>query len=501
MLVRGSNGSYEFIDFRETAPAAAFQDMYNNNTNASIFGGLARYGQNAKCSIDIVTDSSRRSGIPGEVRGLSHLHQNYGVLPWKTVMQPAIDTARNGWNVNVDLVKYMKAATARQQDFLSQNPTWALDFAPNGTRVGLGDIMTRRRYADTLDAIAHRGPEAFYTGPIAETMINTLQRENGIMTLEDLRNYTVAIRKPSQIEYRGYRITSCSAPSSGEVALAALKTVEGYSDFFSQTNIKLSTHRLDEAIRFAYGQRAQLGDPLFVPGLDRFQQQMLSAETAAEVRGKISDYDTLNVSAYAPSGFESLDTPGTSHIVAADQSGMAVSFTTTVNLLFGSQLMVPETGIIMNNEMNDFSIPGSSNAFGYVPSPSNYIRPGKRPLSSISPTIAEFANGTLYFVIGAAGGSRIITSTIQNLVNVLDRNLTVSQALAQPRFHDQLIPNQISFEYAYDNETVAFMQTRGHNVTRIAPGQSSAQGLRRLPNGTFEAAGEPRLQNSGGFAT
>jgi gamma-glutamyltranspeptidase / glutathione hydrolase len=415
-------------------------------------------------------------------------------------MQPAIDTARNGWNVTIDLVNYMRSATAGQEDFLSQNPTWALDFAPNGTRVGLGDVITRRRYGDTLETIANRGPEAFYTGLIAETMINALQSANGTMTLEDLRNYSVAIRQPAQIEYRGYKVTSGSAPSSGVVAMATLKTVDGYSDFFYPENINLSTHRLDEAIRFAYGQRAELGDPLFVEGLDRFQQQMLSTEAAAEIRGKISDSNTLNVSAYDPSGLESLETPGTSHIVAADSSGMAISLTTTVNLLFGSKLMVPETGIIMNNEMNDFSIPGSSNAFGYVPSPSNYIRPGKRPLSSISPTIAEFPDGTLYYVIGAAGGSRIITSTIQNLIYVLDQNLTVPQALAQPRLHDQLQPNQVSFEYAYNNDTVAFMSARGHNVTWVAPGQSGAQGLRRLPNGTFEAAGEPRQRNSGGFA-
>lgn len=179
---------------------------------------------------------------------------------------------------------------------------------------------------------------------------------------------------------------------------------------------------------------------------------------------------------------------------------MAISLTTTINLLFGSRLMVPETGIIMNNEMNDFSIPGISNAFGYVPSPSNFIRPGKRPLSSISPTIVEFPNGTLYFVVGAAGGSRIITATIQNLWHVLDQNLTAPQALAKPRLHDQLVPNVVNFEYAYDNGTVEFMRERGHNVSFIAPGQSTAQALRRLGNGTFEAAGEPRQKNSGGFA-
>jgi gamma-glutamyltranspeptidase / glutathione hydrolase len=416
-------------------------------------------------------------------------------------MQPAIDTARNGWSVTSDLVYYMGLATpGPEEDFLSENPTWALDFAPNGTRLGLGDMITRKRYAETLETIAKRGPDAFYTGPIAETMINALQASNGTMTLDDLQNYTVTIRKPAQLDYRGYKLTSCSAPSSGVAALATLNTVEGYADFFTPANINLSTHRLDEAIRFAYGQRAELGDPLFVPELDRFQEGMLSANTGAEIRSEISDFNTLNISAYDPSGLESLDTPGTSHIVAADQSGLAVSLTTTVNLFFGSQLMVPETGIVMNNQMNDFSIPRSSNAFGYVPSPANYIRPGKRPLSSISPTIAEFPDGTLYYVIGAAGGSRILTSTIQNLISVLDRNLTVPQALAQPRLHDQLQPNQVSFEYAYNNDTVAFMKARGHNVTWVAPGQSTAQGLRRLPNGTFEAAGEPRQQNSGGFA-
>ena len=154
----------------------------------------------------------------------------------------------------------------------------------------------------------------------------------------------------------------------------------------------------------------------------------------------------------------------------------------------------------MNNEMNDFSVPGQTNAFGYSPSPSNFIRPGKRPLSSISPTIVEYlSNGTLYYVIGSAGGSRIITAVIQNMWHVLDQNATVAEALAEPRLHDQLSPSQVSFEYAYNNETVAYMASLGHNVTWIAPGQSTAQGLRRQPNGTFEAAGEPRQHASGGF--
>ncbi|KAM0721925.1 hypothetical protein Q7P37_002850 [Cladosporium fusiforme] len=481
MLARSSNGSYEFIDFRETAPAAAFQDMYVNNTNSSIYGGLA-------------------SGVPGEIRGLERLHQGYASKSWESLLWPAIKVARYGFPVTPDLVNYMKSATAGIENFLVSDPAWAIDFAPNGTLLGLGDTITRRRYADTLEAIAKRGPDAFYSGPIAEATIKTLNATGGTMTLDDLSNYTVEIRDPAAITYRDYKIHSCSAPSSGTVAMSAMKIIEGYPDIGEAATVNLSTHRFDEALRFAYGQRSELGDPSFVEGLGEYQAGMLSEETVSAVRAKLNDFHTQNVSAYDPDGFESLETPGTSAIVASDASGMAISLTTTINLLFGSHVMVPETGVIMNNEMNDFSIPGSSNAFGFIPSPANYIRPGKRPLSSISPSIVEHSDGKLYFVVASAGGSRIITAVIQNLWNVLDKNATAAEALAAPRLHDQLVPNQVTFEYAYDNATVAFLKERGHNVTWTAPGGSTAQSLRLLRNGTFEAAGEPRQLNSGGFA-
>lgn len=427
------------------------------------------------------------------------MHKNYGKLPWADVVTPAVKVARYGFNVTEDLVRYMASVTPNNK-FLTDDPSWAIDFAPHGELVKLGDTITRKRYADTLEIIAAEGPDAFYTGAIAEATIAALSKKNGTMTLDDLKNYTVAIRKPSVINYRGYKLTSTSAPSGGVVALSTLNIVGGYDGFGDPAAINLTTHRLDEAMRFAYGQRSELGDPSFVDGLDEYQESMISNATASEVRSKISDFRTQNVSWYDPAGLESLETPGTSHVVTADKSGMAISLTTTVNLLFGSQLIVPETGVIMNDEMNDFSIPGSSNAFGYIPSPANFVRPGKRPLSSISPTIVETADGKLYFVIGSAGGSRIITATIQNIHHVLDQGLTTAEALAEPRLHDQLSPNQVSFEYAYDNSTVAYMKSLGHNVTWVAPGQSTAQGLRLLPNGTFEAAGEPRQKNSAGYA-
>ncbi|KAK4615605.1 Glutathione hydrolase proenzyme [Fulvia fulva] len=481
MLVRSSNGSYEFIDFRETAPAAAFQDMYNNNTNASLYGGLA-------------------SGVPGELRGLAHLHDNYGSLPWKELVLPAVKVARDGWPVNDDLITYMDSAVSGIDNFLVNDPNWAIDFAPNGTRLELGDTITRKRYAATLEMIAEHGVDAFYEGPIAKTLINAIQATNGTMTLEDLKHYTVAIRPEQNITYRDYKVHGCGAPSSGVVGLSILKIMEGYTDIGQAATLNLSTHYVDEAMRFAYGQRSELGDPLFLEGMEEYQADMLSPETVAAVRAKISPLHTLNVSAYDPSGFESLETPGTSAVVAADVNGLAIALTTTVNTLFGSKVLVPETGIIANNEMNDFSIPGSSNAFGYIPSPANYVRPGKRPLSSITPTIVEHANGSLYYLASAAGGSRILTSVLQNVWHVLDQNMTAVEALAQPRLHDQLVPNQVSFEYTYNNETVAFMKSLGHNVTWVAPGQSTGHALRLLPNGTFEAASEPRQKNSGGIA-
>ncbi|KAF5686650.1 heterokaryon incompatibility (het-6OR allele) [Fusarium circinatum] len=481
----GKNESvpYEFVDFRETAPAAATENMFKNNVNASIYGGQA-------------------SGVPGELRGLEHLHKTYGHLPWSKLVQPAIDVARYGFPVNNDTLKYMKMtySKAENESFLLSDPAWAIDFAPAGRLVKFGEKLTRKRYADTLETIASKGAGAFYEGSIADATIRTLKQKKGIMTTDDLKNYSVAIREPSQINYRGGKITSGSAPSSGAVVAAALNVLDGYDFLGDPRRVNDSAYLLDEAFKSGYGMRSNLGDPSFVKGLGEYQAEMYSNDTAQEIRAKL-DGRALAVKDYDPKGLESLDTPGTSHIVTMDNSGLSISLTTTINLNFGSQVIVPETGVIMNNEMNDFSIPGQSNAFGFIPSEANFIRPGKRPLSSISTTIVEGPDGKVSLVTGSAGGSRIITATVQVVLNALEKNMTVHDALAAPRLHDQLEPRQVTFEYAYDNSTVAYLKEIGNNVTWVAPGQSTAQALRRLLNGTFEAAGEPRQANSGGFST
>lgn len=482
------------------------------------------------------------SAVPGELRALQYLQTMYGLLSWASVVAPAIRLAREGFPVSHDLLRYMQFSTT-SYDFLTEDPVWAIDFAPNGTRVGIGDILTRKRYANTLDRIAEEGAGVFYRGDIAEATVAAVRAANGSMTVRDLESYRIARRPAVEIDYRGYRVVSCGAPASGSVVLSALKTAEGYESFGAPENLNLSTHRLDEAVRFAYGERASLGDPAYVHGVPFFEADMLRAEKAAERRARISDLHTLNVSDYNPGGFESLETHGTSHMVAADSSGLAISFTSTINLIFGSQVMVPSTGVILNDQMNDFSIPRTKNEFGFVPSPSNYIRPGKRPLSSMTPTMVEHAgNGSLYYVVGAAGGSRIITATVQSLWGVLDRGMSAGEAMAQPRWHDQLVPNVVAFEWGdddgdgegdgdddfagarnedsaggkwlasraesgigtgkvrgYDNGTVAFMRSRGHDVRWVPPGYSSAQAVRRLWNGSWEAAGEVRQRDSAGL--
>ncbi|KAI1374819.1 gamma-glutamyltranspeptidase [Hypoxylon crocopeplum] len=491
-LVRDSKGNYTVIDYRESAPSAAFEDMYRGNVIGSVFGGLS-------------------VGVPGELRGLEYAHDKFGSLPWKTVVQPAAAVARNGFTVSEDLVRYMEfGLMVAGWNFLVEDPSWAQDFAPDGSLVKLGDTMTRKRYAETLEQVAEHGADVFYTGPIAEATIRYIQQHNGTMTLEDMSSYEAVIREPVSISYRGYKLYSSGVPSSGAVCLSTLKTMEGYDASETAADANLTLHRFDESMRFAYGAHQALGDPSFVADAPRLEADMLDAEHAAEIRKRIRDDATQPVENYDPRHVYVPEDHGTSHVSTADAAGMAVSSTTTVNLLFGSLLVVPETGVVLNDEMNDFSIPGVRNEFGYAPSPANYVRAGKRPLSSITPVIVERPNPIpkskhpattlLAAVVGAAGGSRIISATTQVLWYMLERGDAVGEAVAAPRFHDQLMPNEVAFEYGFDNATTASMAARGHNVTWVREGYSAVQAIRvRDEDGVFEAAGETRQRNSAGL--
>ncbi|KAF3395492.1 Gamma-glutamyltransferase [Talaromyces pinophilus] len=477
-VIRSPNGFYDSIDFRETAPQSASQDMFKEDPKASIFG-------------------DRASGVPGEIRGLQYIHEHYGSLPWNELVAPAARVARDGWTFGEDLDRCVNTAlNSTEYDFFAKDPSWAMDFAPDGKRLRRGDHFSRRRYADTLDVIADRGPDAFYKGFIAERIVNAT---NSSITLEDLKEYSVRKLKTASVRYKDHMIFSSVAPSSGAILLSTLRVLDGFDNLFASGSIGLSTHRLVEALKFAFGQRARIGDPAFVPGLEEYQSWFLSDQVAKENRDKILDDRVLDLDAYNPDGFKLPESHGTSHISTTDHSGLSVSLTTTINLLFGSHVMDLDTGIIMNNVMNDFSIPGISNEYGYAPSSANFVHPGKRPLSSVTPVFVEDLNGNLQLVIGAAGGSRIITSTLQSIVNVLERGMTMAQALREPRLHDQLIPAETGFEAGYDAEVISALAERGHNVTLMPSTLSAVQGIICRPDGTFDAASEPRQKDSGAF--
>lgn len=330
-------------------------------------------------------------------------------------------------------------------------------------------------------------------------MLKLIRETNGTMTLDDLQSYKITTGQALTSAYRGYRLFTTSAPSSGAVLLNILKIMEQY-DPADSADVNLTTHRLDEAMRFAYGARLELGDPLFVDGdVAALERAMLSADKARQTAGRILDDATQPVEAYDPPQVYSDAGHGTSHIVAADGTGMVVGSTTTVNLLFGSQLMTPDTGIILNDEMNDFSIPGVTNEFGFGPAPANFVRARKRPLSSITPVVVEFPNGTLCLTAGAAGGSRIISATAQVVWRALEYDMGMRDALAVPRLHDQLMPNTASLEHGFDGAIAASLAAKGHNVTWVRPGSSAVQAIRRLGDGSFEPASEPRQKGSAGL--
>ncbi|GFF58776.1 gamma-glutamyltranspeptidase 1 [Aspergillus udagawae] len=479
---------YSTIDFRETAPAGAHRDMYKFNRGAAQIGGLA-------------------SGVPGELKGLQYLKEKYGSdrLTWSQLVQPAIKKAEEGWEVSKDLEIYMNRAVGNGKDFLLEFP-WNETFAKEGKRVKEGDLVKRKKYAETLQTIAMDGVEEFYKGKIGKSITKAVQSDDGIMTEYDLRNYVIVQREPLIDRYHDHTIVSPMAPSSGVIAQKVLKVLNLYGDLFKNlTNVHRDTHRMIEAMRFGYAMRRKLGDPAFNEGMEEFQEKMLSNEEINRVHGNITDDSTHEESYYGQGGDPGRERGGTSHMVTADNTGLAISLITSVNLFFGSHVMDPDTGIIMNDSMDDFSIPGEANAFGYIPSPENFICPGKRPQSSMSPVIVTGPD-KFTFLAGSAGGSHITSATIQNIIHVVDEGLSAEEALRKPRLHDQLNPYICSFEHGhgfchetdkYDMNTVAEMARLGHNASWIMPGMSTAQAI-RWSNGGFEAAGEPRQCNSGG---
>ena len=358
-----------------------------------------------------------------------------------------------------------------------------------------GDIYYRKNYAKTLEKIAKCGPSAFYTGEIAESLVSLVQRRGGILSLEDLEAYHAIPLQPLESWYRGRQILSFPPPSSGPVIIEALNILEGYDLGNHMTGD--GVHLLVEAMKWGAAARTELGDP-FDPSVNNTNriQELQRKHYAARIRANISLDHTFDWRHYQPA-YDIPESHGTTHISVIDQDGMAVALTSTVNLIFGSRLHDVNTGIILNDEMDDFSVHNNSNAFRLLPSIYNRIQPRKRPLSSCVPTIVMSGDlSTVELVIGAAGGSRIITAVLDACVKLLDWGFTLKDVVEGPRLHHQLLPHIISMEEGYPDTIVHSLRQKGHDIElydRYNISTAEVQVIRISPDdGRIEAMSDPR---------
>ncbi|XP_070573062.1 glutathione hydrolase 1 proenzyme-like [Ptychodera flava] len=470
-------GKVEAIDAREQAPAAATQNMYIDHPkdDASTVGGLA-------------------VGVPGEVECFWTAHMKYGKLPWKDLFEPSIKLAEEGMEIDGALAYGIRYT----ENYIRTMPNLGEVFLKDdGSLKQEGDIMFRPKLAHTYRRIAAGGAEAFYTGRLADDIVADIKEQGGIITAEDMRNYRVRFREPVTAEFDGLKAYSLPPPSSGAVLMLILNILRGYNmteDSVRDKESKILTyHRMLEAFKFAYAKRSLLGDIDFEDVAD-ITANMTSPEYAASLRDKIHDNQTHDYLYYGPD-FYLKDDAGTSHLCAIDADGNAVAVTATINLHFGSKVMGTRTGIIFNNEMDDFSTPNTTNAHGVPASESNYIKPGKRPMSSMSPTIVLDGNGDVQLLVGASGGPTITTSVALIAARTLWFGQSIQDAMNNARFHHQLIPDRIDFETKMDEDIVNGLKDMGH-TTNGKNSIASATAVRRVKGGY---AGYSDERTAGGY--
>ncbi|RCI02959.1 hypothetical protein CU098_010091 [Rhizopus stolonifer] len=470
MLIRSPNGTYEFIDFRETAPAGSHKNMFSRDPMAAQIGGLA-------------------VGVPGEIRGFELAHKRHGKVPWEDLFTSAIRVAEEGFEVT-DLL-YSKLLSSKE--WIETTAGFSEVYAPTGVIAQSGDIIKRPTLGKSLRTIAKQGADVFYEGIIAQTMVNATQALGGILTLEDMKGYKPLIRSTVDTYYHGKKVITCSAPTSGPILLSVLNMVEPYN-LYEEGPTALNVHRIIEALKFGYAFRTEIGDPDFLDNEKRIKE-IISKDWADFARKNISDDNTHGPLYYGPK-FETKDPHGTMHLSVVDKDDGAVSLTSTVNLKFGAKFMDPISGIIMNDEMDDFSIPGIPNNFGLYPSIYNYAEPGKRPLSTITPTIIENEDNTLDLVVGGSGGSQILSATLNVILNTYDFGADLFEAVKAPRIHHQLFPNVVGFETGYSEETLNSLVKKGHQLQNLAETGtvSASQAIRRFKNGVLHAASDPRKE-------
>ncbi|MCS5636524.1 MAG: gamma-glutamyltransferase [Myxococcota bacterium] len=474
------------IDARETAPAAAHRDMYRDasgriDRQASRIGGQA-------------------VAVPGLVRGLLEVHERFGKLERAAVLEPAIRIAREGFPIGVRHRQILKFLVQYRR--LAEFPETAQIQLDQGRLPPLGWRLVQEDLARTHEAIAAGGTEAFYSGPIAEAMVQAARDAGGALTLEDLASYRTRWREPVRGAYRGIEVVSMPPPSSGGVHLIQmLNMLEPFELAALGANSSESIHLVAESMKLAFADRAiHLGDPDFYPVPAEWLVSKAYGRELSQLLAPRPFYQRppwtwgrRRVLRVERAGTPPPDDSGTSHLSIMDASGNAVAITQTVNLLFGSGLTVPEWGIVLNNEMDDFSAgPGVPNAFGLVGQEANAIVPAKRPLSSMTPTIL-FRDGKPWMVIGSPGGPRIITTVLQAVLNVVDYGMNIEEAVAAPRFHHQWKPDRLSLEPDHPRDVASALARWGHPVDVSDRRWSSAQGILRDPEtGIFWGGTDPR---------
>jgi gamma-glutamyltranspeptidase/glutathione hydrolase len=443
-----NDGFSTTIDFREKAPSSAHRDMYLDSTG----NPLTKLSQEGATSV----------GVPGSVEGLIYAHKKYGKLKFKEVIKPAIKLAKNGFKLSFDLVK---SINSNYENFIKYESSKKI-FTKNGEKFQEGDLFVQKDLARTLELIKKYGRKGFYEGRTAELIVNQIQKFGGYITLEDLKNYHCVERKPVIGFYRGYKIISMGPPSSGGVAIIqALNILENLDlkkeDYQSSKYI----HYLIETLKRVYFDRAEyLGDSdfVYVP-----VQKLISKEYARKLFEQINPEKATNfeeVNTTSAFGFESLET---THYSVIDKDGNAVSVTTTINSSYGSSIVVEGAGFLLNNEMDDFSIkPGVQNQFGLIGKEANAIAPNKRMLSSMTPTIILKDNKP-FLILGSPGGSMIITSVLQVILNIIDFKMDLFHAVSFPRIHHQYVPEVVYYEdYALSEDAIKKLEEYGHQLKK-----------------------------------
>lgn len=451
MTVHLADGTDTFINFRETAPAAANANMYLD-TEGNVKKGASLYGYLA-------------AGVPGTVLGMETARVTYGKLSREQVMAPAIKLAREGFILTRADTDILDTTVAR---FKQDPESTKIFLRADGTPLQPGDRLVQSDLANTLTAIAKEGPDAFYKGKIPQAVEAAAKQGGGILTAADFANYKVTETPPITCSYRGYKFVSAPPPSSGGVTLCEiLNVVEGYDLKSMGFNSAAAIHTMTEAMRHAYMDRnTYLGDPEFIKNpIDR----LVSKSYAEEIRKKIVA-DKATPSENVQPGMEPHEKPETTHYSIVDHDGNAVSTTYTVNGRFGAVVIAPGTGFFLNDEMDDFTVKvGEKNLYGLVQGTANSIAPGKRPLSSMSPTLVTKDN-KIFMVLGSPGGSRIITITLQTALNVIDHGMAPQEAVDAPRIHHQWLPDEVYYEQrGVSADTLKILAGMGYKMVEQTP--------------------------------